>query len=215
MTEDVIGDLTLATALIAIAGFVDAIGFLTLGHLFVSFASGNSTQFAIAIGGVSLGKASMAGGLVGFFVAGVVGGRTLAIAAKDWRRPAILVAESALLGAAALAPLPGARPAFLMALAMGGQNAVVHRAGQTRTSGSYVTGTLVNFGERLAEALCSAGPAGAWIPYLILWLGIVCGGAAGGFSFFAWGLRALLFPAAGVLVLAAATGATAWRRRRR
>ena len=57
------GDLTLATVLLAIAGFVDAVGFLTLGHLFVSFASGNSTQFAIAAGGVSLSKASVAGSL--------------------------------------------------------------------------------------------------------------------------------------------------------
>ncbi len=131
MREDAIGDLTLATALIAIAGFVDAVGFLTLGHLFVSFMSGNSTQFAIAIAGASLSKASMAGGLVGFFVAGVVGGRSLALAAKDWRRPVILIVELALLGAAALVPLSGARPAYLIALAMGRQNAVVHKAGQT------------------------------------------------------------------------------------
>ncbi len=50
MDEAALGDLLLAAALIAVAGFVDAIGFLTLGHLFVSFASGNSTQFAIAVG---------------------------------------------------------------------------------------------------------------------------------------------------------------------
>jgi hypothetical protein len=122
MTRSELGDLALATALLAIAGFVDAIGFLTLGHLFVSFASGNSTQFAIAIGGVSVSNASSAGALVGLFVVGVVGGRTLAIAAKDWRRPAILIAETLLLGAAALVPLSGLRAAFLMALAMGAQN---------------------------------------------------------------------------------------------
>ena len=208
-----LGDLTLATVLLAIAGFVDAVGFLTLGHLFVSFASGNSTQFAIAAGGVSLSKASVAGSLVGFFVAGVAGGKMLAIAAKDWRRPAILIAESALLGAAALAPLSGVRPAFLMALAMGGQNAVLHKAGQTRTSLTYVTGTLVNLGERLAEALCSTGPAGAWVPYLILWIGIVCGGAAGAVAYAGWGISALLVPTAAALILAAVTGAVEWRRR--
>ncbi len=87
----------------------------------------------------------------------------LGIAAKDWRRPAILIAESPLLGAAALAPLSGVRTAFLMALAMSGQNGVLHKAGQTRTALTYLTGTLVNLGDRLAEALCLAGPAEAWI----------------------------------------------------
>jgi uncharacterized membrane protein YoaK (UPF0700 family) len=215
MTRSELGDLALATALLAIAGFVDAIGFLTLGHLFVSFASGNSTQFAIAIGGVSVSNASSAGALVGLFVVGVVGGRTLAIAAKDWRRPAILIAETLLLGAAALVPLSGLRAAFLMALAMGAQNAVVHQAGRTRTSVTYVTGTLVSFGERLADALFSAGPAAACIPYLIFWTALVCGGAAGGIAHAEYGIRALVIPTAGVLILAAATGAKAWRRRRR
>ncbi len=215
MTDEVLGELSLAAALLAIAGFVDAVGFLTLGHLFVSFASGNSTQFAIGVGGVVLSKTSAAGGLVGLFVAGVVGGRLLAIAAKDWRRPAILIVESALLGAAALVPLSGVRPAFLMAVAMGAQNGVLHKAGQTRTALTYVTGTLVNFGERLADALCREGPAGAWVPYLVLWLGIICGGAAGAAAYGAWGIRALLIPMACVLVLAAATGAIAWRTRRR
>ena len=217
MDDDALEDLTLATFLLAIAGFVDAVGFLTLGHLFVSFASGNSTQFAIGVGvgGVPWSKASAGGVLVGLFVAGAAGGKMLAVAAKDWRRPAILIAESALLGAAALAPLSGVRAAFLMALAMGGQNGVLHKAGQTRTALTYVTGTLVNLGERLAEALCSAGPAGAWIPYLILWAGIVCGGAVGAIAYAAWGIRALLVPTSGVVILAAATGVSEWRRRRR
>jgi uncharacterized membrane protein YoaK (UPF0700 family) len=217
MDDDVLEDLTLATFLLAIAGFVDAVGFLTLGHLFVSFASGNSTQFAIGVGvgGVPWSKASAGGSLVGFFVAGVVGGKMLAIAAKDWRRPAILIAEAVLLGAAALVPLSGPRAAFLMAAAMGGQNAVLHKAGRTRTALTYVTGTLVNLGERVAEAVCRAGPATAWVPYLVLWVGIICGGALGAIAYAGWGIRALLVPTAGVVILAAVTGAMQWRGRRR
>ena len=156
----------------------------------------------------------MAGVLVGLFVAGVVGGKILAIAAKDWRRPAILITESALLGVAALVPLSGLQAASLMAVAMGGQNAVLHQAGQTRTALTYVTGTLVNFGERLAEALCRTGQPWAWIPYFVLWAGILCGGACGAAAHGEWGLRALLFPMAIVILLAAATGAIEWRKRR-
>ncbi len=213
MNDDELGDLALATALLVVAGFVDAIGFLTLGHLFVSFASGNSTQFAIGIGGVHLGKAAAAGSLVGVFVVGVVGGRLIANAAKAWRRPAILLAETGLLVAAGLAPLPGAEAAYLMALAMGAQNAVVHKAGQTKTAVSYVTGTLVNLGERLADALSSTGPATAWLPYLLLWVGLICGGVFGAIVHGELGTRALLFPAAGVLSLAVVTALLAWRER--
>lgn len=211
---EVAGDLTLAIALLVVAGFVDAVGFLTLGHLFVSFQSGNSTQFAIAIGGVSLTEAYLAGALVGAFVAGVVVGKMLALVGKDWRRPLILIVELPLLGAAALVPLSAVRAAFLMALAMGAQNGVLHKAGQTRTALTYVTGTVVNFGERLAEAVFRVGPAWAWLPYLLLWIGIVCGGAAGTMAYGEWRLRALLIPTFVVVVLAAVTAATAWRRRR-
>ena len=42
--------LIFAGLLAALAGMVDAIGYLHLGGLFVSFMSGNSTQLAAAIG---------------------------------------------------------------------------------------------------------------------------------------------------------------------
>jgi uncharacterized membrane protein YoaK (UPF0700 family) len=59
MTPDARDDLTLAVFLIALAGFVDAVGFLILGNLFVSFMSGNSTQFAILAGRASWGLAAI------------------------------------------------------------------------------------------------------------------------------------------------------------
>jgi uncharacterized membrane protein YoaK (UPF0700 family) len=208
--KDVLTDLALALALLAVAGFVDAIGFLTLGGLFVSFASGNSTQFAISLGGVHLGPGLQAGMLVGVFVVGVTGGRLLALAFGDWGRPVILAAEAAFLAASALAPLSAPGSAYLMALAMGAQNNVVHKVGETRTALTYVTGTLVNFGEKLAGALTSAGPPLAWAPYLLLWAGLVLGGAAGVVAYGSFGLRALLIPAAAALAFAAAT---AWRRK--
>lgn len=41
----------LAAGLALLAGYVDAIGFLRLGGLFVSFMSGNSTRLAVALVG--------------------------------------------------------------------------------------------------------------------------------------------------------------------
>ena len=50
------------------------------------------------------------------------------------------------------------------------------------------------------------GPAFAWAPYLLLWAGLVIGGAAGALAYSAFGLRALLIPVVAALALAAATG---------
>jgi uncharacterized membrane protein YoaK (UPF0700 family) len=215
MDKETLGDLALATILMAIAGFVDAVGFLSLGGLFLSFASGNSTRFAVALGGVSAERAVLAGELVSLFVAGAFGGRVIAIAAGEWRRPAVLIAETVLLGAAWLLSLSGVRPFVLMALAMGAQNAVVHRAGRIRIATSFISGTLVQFGERLADALLAAGPAWAWAPYLILWIGLIAGGAAGGAAYAAFGIRSVAIPAGGALALAVVTGVRAWGRRGR
>ncbi len=44
---------SLAAALAALAGYVDAIGFVKLGGLFVSFMSGNTTRMAVGLAGGS------------------------------------------------------------------------------------------------------------------------------------------------------------------
>ena len=42
-------NLALACTLSALAGYVDAIGFLHLGGMFVSFMSGNSTRLGVSL----------------------------------------------------------------------------------------------------------------------------------------------------------------------
>jgi uncharacterized membrane protein YoaK (UPF0700 family) len=205
-------DLTLAIFLIALAGFVDAVGFLILGSLFVSFMSGNSTQFAIRIGHEFWGGAAAAGGLVGLFVLGVVVARLTATGAKMWRRPAILALEAVLLGLAAWVPLPALATGALMAVAMGAQNAILHAAGRTTTGLTYITGSLVKFAEAVADALTGAGPASASWPYLLLWVGMVAGGVTGAVAYGALGVRALTLPALAAAMLAAATAAIGARR---
>jgi uncharacterized membrane protein YoaK (UPF0700 family) len=203
----------LATLFIALAGFVDAIGFLTLGGLFASFMSGNSTQFALRLGQESWSGAWPAGAVVGLFVVGVVAGRLAATAAGPWGRPLILALEAALLAAAVAPELSSLERGAMMTLAMGAQNTLPPKAGGTKVSLTYVTGTLVNLGERLADALNGSGPVGGWLPFLLTWAGLVAGGAAGAAAYTELGIRALLVPAVAAALLAVPAIADAWRAR--
>ncbi|MGC2142030.1 MAG: YoaK family protein [Methylovirgula sp.] len=209
MARDDLAHLALAICLIAIAGYVDAVGFLRLGHLFVSFASGNSTQFAVGASQGVAGKAGEAGGLVALFVTGVILGRLCALWAKEWRRPAILVLDAALLG---FAVLVAASPAAIvaMALAMGIQNEALHRAGETKTAVTYVTGTLVHLGENIVGAFTDPRERWAWLPYLLLWVGLAVGAAIGARVYAGAGVHALVWAAAALIVLAAITAGAVW-----
>ena len=206
-------DLALAVFLVALAGFVDAVGFLILGGLFVSFMSGNSTQFAIRVGTCPGSAAGPAGALVGLFVFGVVVGRLTATGVGPWRRPGDPGAGGGLLAFAAFAPLPALASGAVMSVAMGAQNGILHAAGRTTTGLTYITGSLVKFGEALTDAMTGAGPPAAAWPYLLLWLGMVAGGVAGAVAFGEFGARALVLPALAAALLASATAAMAARGR--
>lgn len=169
----------LAVCLASLAGYVDAIGFLKLGGLFVSFMSGNSTRMAVGLTTHSE-IAAVAAGLIGAFLLGVVLGALVAHAARRWRKPVVLVFVGALLAlAAGLDRLGDDRWSPLtMALAMGAMNCVFQRNGEVSIGVTYMTGTLVKLGQRLAGALVG-GERFAWVPYLLLWCGLVAGALAG------------------------------------
>ena len=155
-----------AACLSALAGYVDALAFLKLGGFFVSFMSGNSTRLGVGIASAS-STASIAIALVGCFVMGVIAGSFVAHAAKNHRRTAVLALVTALLTlAAAFSGLGMSRPAIAaMALAMGAENAVFERNGEVSIGLTYMTGTLVKFGQRIAGAILG-GDRLAWAPYL-------------------------------------------------
>lgn len=175
----------LAAGLSGMAGYVDAIGFLKLGGLFVSFMSGNSTQ--LAVGAVlDPPMAAMAARLVLGFIGGVVVGTLLSEIAGRYRKSAVLVLVAAVLAIAA--GIDGRASTgwttIMMAAAMGSANTVFQRAGEVSIGVTYMTGTLVKFGQRLAGAMIG-GPRWAWLPYLVLW-GALVGGAVGGALAYAW-----------------------------
>jgi len=199
--------IALAICLSGLAGYVDALGFLKLNGFFVSFMSGNSTRLAV---GLARGwpAAATAAGLIAVFVVGVVLGSLLGHAARTRRRPAVLSGVAFLLAlAAGLNALGAPRVAVVaMGLAMGAENAVFEEDGEVRIGLTYMTGTLVKVGQRLATAL-RGGPALAWTPYLGLWAGLVIGGLLGAISYPHLGLGALWIAAAVAAMLAGAAAA--------
>ena len=164
----------------ALAGFVDGTGFVLTRGLFVSFMSGNSTRFSVGIAERS-GVAFLAGGLIVLFLAGVVAGALLS-AWKPVRRKTIVLTSStfglALSAALVSLSLPTAG-ALVLAAAMGSLNNVFLRDGEVSIGVTYMTGTLVRAGQRIAGAVRGEGPSD-WLPYLLLWGSLASGATAGG-----------------------------------
>ena len=174
----------LAATLSALAGYVDAVGFMTLGGFFVSFMSGNSTRLGVGLAMGQWEQAGVAFGLIALFVVGVVIGATVARRFGEGRRSAVLAVESVLLLAGAGLCAMGWREAGMVAvvMAMGVENAVFQRQGDVGVGLTYMTGTLVRMGQRIASAL-HGGARWEWIPFLMLWMGLAVGGAIGAVSF--------------------------------
>ncbi len=176
--------MALAVSLAALAGWVDATGFIYYHGLFVSFMSGNSTQAAVSLIHRDFAQAAEFGRTILLFVIGVVVGELLVAGSGRRSRPIILFCESLCLGAAAVAArvqLEDALVASLLAFAMGLQNAVLHQAGELKVGLTYVTGTLVQVGRAIAGALRGAVPWRMALPFLGLWLGLTSGGLVGAF----------------------------------
>ena len=176
------GGYPLSLVLAALAGAVDAVGYVHWHGLFVSFMSGNSTIFGAAAASADWHAAIISLCVIGGFVAGVVAGEMLAGVTGTRARPAVLLVEAVLLGGGAIAAVFGARElvaAPILSLAMGIQNASVHRAGGISVALTYVTGTLVHVGRGLAKALHGTGRWFAVLPFLGLWCALVIGATVG------------------------------------
>jgi uncharacterized membrane protein YoaK (UPF0700 family) len=192
----------LAAGLAALAGFVDATGFIKLGGFFVSFMSGNTTRLAVGLA-TNASAALEAAGLIGGFVLGVMLGTLSGRLAKKQRASWLLLLVAGLLALAALLNDAGISTAAIaaMVLAMGAENTVFEREGEVHIGLTYMTGTLVKFGQRLAGALMG-GDRKAWQPYLLLWLGLAGGAVAGALDYPYLGLDNLWIAALAALVFA-------------
>lgn len=167
---------SLAIALSALAGFVDASGFVANGGYFISFMSGNSTRLAVDIV-TDWHRALVPAGLILGFVLGVALGTVVAAKAGPGRKVGVLTMVSALLAMGALAQGTIMAQGALV-VAMGALNATFQREGEGTLALTYVTGALVKAGQALGLAAQGQRMAGAGAS-LALWLGLVLGGLGG------------------------------------
>jgi len=192
----------LAVCLALVAGFIDAVGFMQTGGTFVSFMSGNSTKLAVSVARISV-AAVLISVAIGAFFLGAMGGSLIATAAPIRRKPLVLLTVSLCLFAGAVLQAFGWDLAAVigMALAMGCANTVFRREdGPFNVGITYMTGNLVRLADGLAGLL--VGRKRPWLPYLLLWIALLAGAAAGAVLFRLIGMTALWIAAATVALLA-------------
>lgn len=189
----------MAAGVALLAGFVDAIGFIESGGFFVSFMTGNSTRLAVGTAGWDR-AALAAAAVIGLFLIGAILGALLAARAGAARSVAVLSFVTILLALAARLRMDGGDWSAIacLVLAMGSVNAALEGKDGTVVGVTYMTGTLVQMGHKIANRLAGEGD-GRWLQHFLLWAALV-GGAI-------LGARAMLWSASlayGLAILLAA-----------
>lgn len=193
----------LAIAIAVLAGFVDALGFVSADRYFVSFMSGNTTRLAVDIA-TTPQRALTPALLIAGFVVGVAGGKVVAARAGRWRKPVLLSLVAVLLALAAVLT-SGGGALGAMVLAMGAVNNAFQREGEAAVGLTYMTGALVRLGQAVGAALIGERQPG-WRPYMLLWCGLLGGAVSGALLYARLGEAALWLAA----LLAAVLAMWAW-----
>ena len=168
--------------------------------------TGNSTRLAVGLAEAQH-AALVAAIIIAVFVVGVVAGSLVGAHAGRRRTPAVLLGVTILLAIATMLRLDGEGWSAILslALAMGVANAAIAGRDGSVIGVTYMTGTLVQMGQKIANALRGEGDR-RWLHHLGLWAALV-GGAL-------LGARAVIWspPLAYALAvaLAARAGAARW-----
>src|SRR5436305_13409482 len=148
-------ELSVATFLTCIAGFVDAAGFLAFARVYTANMSGNSVALGIAISQRNWTTALFRFWPVLFYVFGLVFGRALLaigarrntrhIASTAFGSEVLLLLLALFVGTVSPAAIPGRQylAIALLASAMGIQNSTLTRFSSLTLHTGFVTGSLV------------------------------------------------------------------------
>lgn len=205
----------LAICLAAIAGYVDAYGFLTFST-FVSFMSGNTTRAGIKLGEHAYALALPAAAAILSFIAGVIAGTLLTNSRTPHARRILYLTIAALLalniGASHSASAVIYLGIAMLSFTMGMMNTALSRVGRQTVNLTFVTGTLSQIGTHLTLAAKRAPlkeGEGIWdthlrrgIMLMLVWLGFIAGAILGGIAAPRFGVRLLMLPLVIMLALA-------------
>jgi uncharacterized membrane protein YoaK (UPF0700 family) len=196
--------LLFASLITAVAGFLDAVGYASLGHLYVSFMSGNSTSLGLAIAKDDMEFVFRAVGVIASFVFGAFLGTLLDAAANRHKTSVVLAAEVLLVAVALLLigegdPFAGMLP---VCVAMGMQNACHRNIAGADVGKGFVTGSLYGIGQALAKVIRGQTGGAQATVYAVTWACFVAGVVTGGLALAGLGLReALLIGGAALVAL--------------
>jgi uncharacterized membrane protein YoaK (UPF0700 family) len=181
-----------ATALTALAGFTDAVGYAALSHLYLSFMSGNSTHFGMSIAGADGPGVFLAGAIIFAFVVGAALGTALWDRFPQTQPPLILGVELTILIWAVTASSFGYQAAALIPVAgaMGMQNVLHQVISGADVGKGFITGSLFALGQSFARLARNQGYAAvqnAWS-----WLAFIAGVSSGSLAYSVLGLPCAL-----------------------
>ena len=175
----------LLVGLTVVTGLVDAFSYLSLGHVFVANMTGNVVFLGFGLAGV--GEVSILASLLAiaaFAVGALVGGRwalrqpphrgqLLAVATAT---QATLVAGAAVVAEIVAVPGPVSRPVLIgvLAVAMGGQNAIVRRLAVPDLTTTVLTMTVTGL---VADATSSSVRVRRLVSIVAMLGGALLGGA--------------------------------------
>ncbi|MGU3538939.1 YoaK family protein [Methylobacterium sp. A54F] len=196
-----------AIALSALAGCADSIGFLEFSQLFMSFMSGNTTRFGVAVANADWENVTRVASTILVFCFGAFLGTLIAAWVGRWRLSVLLSIQALLMTIGLLMPWGAyAFPlhAYPIVLALGLQNATLQDSAGRSLALTYVTGAVVRFGTGIANLMLGTVASSFWIQ-APLWAGLSTGAVIGGLLQIRFGETAFLFPAAlaGLLALIA------------
>lgn len=195
--------LLLSSVLVLLAGFIDSIGYLGLGKVYLSFMSGNSTKLGIALFEADYALWATTGTVVLLFIAGAFVGTFITESWGKWHLTLILGMECVLFLFAILLSLLFHTHyiIFPITMAMGMQNTMHQMVAHADVGKGFVSGTLFGIGQALAKAIRGKAPVSEWAVLALSWFIFVIGAALGAWMLVNSGLLLSLIAALLFLVL--------------